>query len=108
MPVVAVIAIIVIAIIIIAIYKYKKSSSVEGLYTFNGRLSSDLQWFYDKLFNEVYYFPNRFDQPYKTGEEIGRLIETGYDHCCRVCNGSCVEYGVMGDAYCFVNRLYSI
>jgi hypothetical protein len=108
MSVVAVIAIIVIAIIIIAIYKYKISSSIEGLYTFNGRMGVDYQYFYDKLFMDTYYFPNRYDQPYKTGEEIGRLIETGYDHCCRVCSGSCVEYGVMGDAYCFINRLYSI
>ena len=108
MSVAVAIVIIIIAIIIISIYKYKKSLSVEGLYTFNGRMANDDQWFYDKLFDDVYYFPNRFEQPYKTGEEIGRLIETGYDHCCRTCPGSCVEYGVMGDAYCFVNRLYSI
>lgn len=102
------IIIIIIAIIICIGMIYKYNKPVEGMYTFNGRMAENTQWFYDKLFDDVYYFPNRYEKPYESGEEIGRLIETGYDHCCRECSGSCLEYGVNGEAYCFINRLYSI
>ena len=99
---------IVIIIIAIIIYNYKNGSRIEGLYTFNGRMSINDQWYVDKLFDDVYYMPNKYDQPYKTGEEIGKLVQTGYDYCVKSCPGTCLEYGQTGNAYCFINRLYSI
>ena len=102
------ISILIISVIIIIIYKYKKSLTIEGLYTFNGRMAINDQWFVDKLFDDVYYMPNKYEQPYKTGEEIGKLAQTGYDYCSQFCPGTCLEYGITGNAYCFVNRLYSI
>jgi hypothetical protein len=81
--------------------------SVEGMYTFNGRLSSNLQWYDDHLFDDVYYIPNLYQQPYKTGEEIGKLLETGLSYCYKNCSGTCLEYGMTGNAYCFINRKYN-
>ena len=74
---------------------------VEGLNTFNGRMSVDDQYFYDKLFDDVIYYPNKYDKDYETGEEIGKLIQTGWQECREKCLGHCVEYGVHGASYCF-------
>lgn len=79
----------------------KRDKLVEGLYTFNGRMAIDDQYFYDKLFDDVTYYPNRYDKEYKTAEEIGKLVETGWMRCLQECPGKCVEFGVTGNSYCF-------
>ena len=91
-----------IILIIFIIYKYNKKQDIEGLYTFNGRMSIEDQWFHDNLFDNVYYFPNKYAQPYETGEEIGKLLDTGLAKCLQECPGNCMEYGVSGRAYCFL------
>lgn len=83
---------------ILYIYNQK---TIEGLNTFNGRMAIDDQYFYDKLFDDVVYYPNQYDKDYKTGEEIGKLINTGWIRCNTECSGHCVEYGVHGHSYCF-------
>jgi hypothetical protein len=80
--------------IIVIIYLYmisilKDQPIVEGLNTFVGRLAIDDQYFYDKLFDDVYYYPN---------EPNGM---TGWDRCRTECIGNCVEYGISGNSYCF-------
>jgi len=79
----------------------QKPTMVEGLNTFNGRMAIDDQYFYDKLFDDVIYYPNEYDKDYKRGEEIGKLLQTGWVKCKTECPGHCVEYGVHGAAYCF-------
>jgi hypothetical protein len=74
---------------------------IEGLNTFNGRMAVDDQYFYDKMFDDVMYYPNLYDKDYKTGEEIGELISTGWQRCKSSCPSHCVEFGVTGNAYCF-------
>ena len=78
---------------------------IEGLNTFNGRMSVDSQYFYDKLFDDVLYYPNRYDKDYETGEEIGKLIRTGWDECREKCPGHCVEFGPTGRSYCFRSKI---
>ena len=74
---------------------------VEGLSTFNGRMAIDDQYFYDTLFDNVTYYPNQYDKDYKTAEDVGKLISTGWLRCLEECPGRCVEYGITGHAYCF-------
>ena len=82
--------------------KPKKAKLVEGmLNTFNGRMAIDDQYFYDKLFDNVTYYPNQYDKDYKTAEEIGKLISTGWVRCNEECAGNCVEFGPTSVAYCF-------
>lgn len=67
----------------------QKNDLVEGLNTFVGRMAVDDQYFYDKTFDDVFYYPN---------EPSGI---TGWDRCCKECPYRCVEYGVTGNASCF-------
>jgi hypothetical protein len=85
------------------VYKsYSKNQTIEGLNTFNGRMAIDDQYFYDKLFDDVYYYPNEYESNYERGEEIGKLIKTGWVRCKEECkHGHCVEYGPTGRSYCF-------
>lgn len=77
-------------------------NNVEGfLSTFNGRMAVDDQYYYDKLFDNVIYYPNEYEKDYKTGEEIGRLLKTGWTKCKEECTGNCVEFFVSGNAHCF-------
>lgn len=89
-------------IILILIYLYNQQV-IENLYTFNGRMSIDDQYFYDKLFNNVTYYPNKYIDNY----ELGPLTETGINKCLSDCNimkdCNCVEYGITGNAYAFKN-----
>lgn len=62
---------------------------VEGLNTFTGRMAVEDQYFYDKLFDDVYYYPNESD---------GTL---GITRCRQECPGHCVEYGIGGNSHCF-------
>ena len=83
-----------IIILIITIYLYNsyiKNNNliIEGLDTFTGRMAIDDQYYYDKLFDDVYYYPN---------EEDGT---TGWAKCKSECSGHCVEFGVHGVSYCF-------
>ncbi len=74
---------------------------IEGLNTFNGRMAIDDQYFYDKLFDDVYYYPNEYEKNYERGEQIGKLIKTGWVRCKEECPGHCVEFGPSGHSYCF-------
>ena len=71
----------------------KKNQLIEGLDSFNGRMAIDDQYFYDKLFNDVKYYPNL----YKDDE----FVEDGLVKCSSECPGNCVEYGQTGNSYCF-------
>ena len=83
-------------------YKYGKSKKLEHLNTFNGRTAINDQYFYDKLFDDVYYYPNTYQKNYSNRkEEIGKLLKTGWVRCKEECPGHCVEYGVGGASYCF-------
>ena len=64
-------------------------------------MAIDDQYFYDKLFDDVVYYPNEYDQDYKTREEIGKLVSTGWIRCKEECTGHCVEFGLSGASYCF-------
>lgn len=90
-------------VLIICIYFvwFRKGKMIEGLNTFNGRMAIDDQYFYDKIFDDVIYYPNEYAKDYDTGEEIGKLLITGWVKCKQQCGGNCIEYGVSGDTYCF-------
>ena len=66
------------------------NTTIEHLNTFNGRMAIDDQYFYDKLFDDVVYYPNKYEKDYDTGEEIGKLLETGWIRCLKDCTGNCV------------------
>jgi len=95
------IILIIIGFLIYYYYLSRKKDLVEGLNTFNGRMAIDDQYFYDQLFDDVIYYPNQYDKDYKTGEEIGKLISTGWARCKEECPGHCVEFGLSGHSYCF-------
>lgn len=86
-------------------YFLQTDDNMEHLKTFNGRMAVDDQYFYDQVFDNVVYYPNRYVQPNKIArlEEIGKLIKKGMNECYEKCNGRCVEYGISGHAYCFQN-----
>jgi len=72
------------------LYLRFKTDRYEGyLNTFNGRMSIDDQYFYDKLLDDVFYYPNMPDGT------------TGWVNCKIKCPGNCVEFGVTGASYCF-------
>jgi hypothetical protein len=71
------------------------------LNTFNGRMAIDDQYFFDKLFDDVSYYPNEYQKNYESGEQIGKLIKTGWIRCKEECPGKCMEYGISGHTYCF-------
>jgi hypothetical protein len=74
-----------------------KKIIIEGLNTFNGRMAIDDQYFYDKLFDDVVYYPNEYQNDYNLGD----LITTGWEKCKAECPGHCVEFGPSGNSYCF-------
>ena len=102
-----IIFVLILVISVTIIYNYlnslpKNNNDVEGyLNTFNGRMAIDDQYFYDKLFDDVFYYPNEYETNYERGEEIGKLVKTGWVRCKEECPGHCVEYGVSGHSYCF-------
>lgn len=97
-----IISLLTIILIIFIIYNYNKKKRIEGLYTFNGRMAQDLQYQHDTLFDNVLYFPNTYAKSYESAEEIGKLLETGWDRCNRECPGRCTEYGQTNIAYCWL------
>lgn len=66
---------------------------------FNGKMSISDQYFYDKLFDNVVYYPNE----YVKDESMADLTLTGWDKCLQEngSNGNCIEFGVTGNAYFF-------
>jgi len=70
-------------------------------------MSIDDQYFFDKLFDDVVYYPNKYDKDYETGEEIGKLIKTGWEECREKCRGHCTEFGPSGNSHCFSKPLDS-
>jgi len=65
--------------------------------TFNGRMAIDDQYFYDKLFDDVVYYPNEYENDYNLND----ILSTGWEKCKMECTGHCVEYGLTSNAYCF-------
>jgi hypothetical protein len=65
--------------------------------TFNGRMAIDDQYFYDKLFDDVVYYPNQYENDYNLND----INMIGWEKCKMECTGHCVEYGITGNAYCF-------
>jgi len=96
-----IIILLIVTIVLFIFCNFKENKLVEGLNTFNGRMAIDDQYFYDKLFDDVTYYPNDYDKEYKTKEEIGKLITTGWIRCKQECPGHCVEFGPTGNSYCF-------
>jgi len=76
-----------------------KKTSFKGTYsgTFNGRMAIDDQYYYDKLFDDVVYYPNEYNDDYKLND----LKTSGYDKCLEECPGNCVAFGLTDNAYCF-------
>lgn len=78
-------------------YKFfnKNEDTIEGLglNNFTGRLAIDDQYYYDKLFDDVFYYPN--DDPFS------KYMTTGYEKCKSECTGNCVSFGPSAHAYCF-------
>lgn len=64
---------------------------------FNGRMAIDDQYFYDKLFDNVVYYPNEYNNDY----ELNDITSTGIEKCKKECQGNCVEFGQSSIAYCF-------
>lgn len=81
----------------------KMSSTDKKLYkgtfdsSFNGRMAIDDQYFYDKLFDDVVYYPNEYEGDYNLND----VKATGWEKCKQECPGHCVEYGLHGVSYCF-------
>jgi len=65
--------------------------------TFNGSLSISDLYFYDKLFDDVVYYPNK----YLKDENMNEIVKTGDDSCVEECLGNCVSFGFSGNSYCF-------
>lgn len=76
-------------IIFILIFLLMKEKTIEGLQVFTGKYSIDDQYYYDKLFTDVAYYPNKEDGT------------TGWIDCKQNCPGNCVEFGPSGNSYCF-------
>lgn len=70
---------------------------IEHLDTYNGRMSVDDQYFYDKLLEDVDYIPNKYVDDYALND----IEIRGIDKCQQTCPGLCVEFGITGHAYCF-------
>lgn len=88
---------IILIIIVILIFIYwinSTNNNVEGfLQTFNGRAAIDDQYFFDKLYDDVVYYPNVFKDD--------ELISTGWVDCLQNCVGNCIEDGMTSNAYCW-------
>ncbi len=56
---------------------------------------------FDTIFNDVIYYPNKYTN--NNNNEFGYLINTGIYDCKKECKGKCIELGLTGRAYCFLN-----
>ena len=66
--------IVVIILFVSIIAPLKREKVVEGLNTFNGRLSIDSQYHYDKLFDDVSYYPNEYEKSLIEMKDSGLLV----------------------------------
>jgi hypothetical protein len=101
-----IVVLVIIITFVIGVIFYDKSKTVEGLNTFNGKMAVNGQYFHDKLFDDVYYYPNEYEKNYEKsyeedGKEIGKLVKTGWIRCKEECPGHCMEYGISGHTYCY-------
>lgn len=64
---------------------------------FNGSIAIDDQYFYDKIFDNVVYYPNEYEAQANWND----VVATGWEKCQTDCQGHCVEYGITGNSYCF-------
>ena len=64
-----------------------------GLQTSASRMSIDRMYYDDQIFDKVDYIPN--------SQDIGEDGVTGWIKCMRDCDGTCLEYGISGNSYCF-------
>jgi len=75
---------------------------IEGLNTINNRMAVDDQYSHDRLFDNTIYFANSYAM--NDGDmDITYNLSRGIDRCRLVCPGRCVEYGVSGNATCFMD-----
>lgn len=75
--------------IIFVIFILFYNNTIEGLQTMNNRMAVNQFYQYDSVFDNVIYFANTDNS-------------TGWARCKLICPGSCVEYGVSGNSYCFL------
>lgn len=87
---------IIVLLFLLILFYFLTANKIEHLNTFNGRMSVNDQYFYDKLFDDVIYFPT-----IESNNWSDRPGSSGYSRCMLTCPGNCVEYGVSGNAYCF-------
>lgn len=99
--IILIISTIILTIILIIVLIPQRQSSIEHLTTFNGYQSVDDQYYSDKIFENVVYYPNEYNKEYESAEEIGELVKRGIDKCYEECKGTCTEFGVHGIAHCF-------
>nr|QBK88563.1 MAG: hypothetical protein LCMiAC01_02400 [Mimivirus LCMiAC01] len=97
-----IIVITILIVLIAVIILYKQPNVIEGLNTFNGRMAVDDQYYFDKLFDNVIYYHNTYNEDYSSGEDIGKLVKTGWQECREKCPGHCVEFGVSSHTHCFL------
>lgn len=63
---------------------------------------------YDILFDKVAYYQNKYNtnpqeiDTYKK-MDFGKILSLGINDCYESCKGNCIEYGLTGNAYCFLN-----
>ena len=76
-------------VIVIVIFGFKKSENFGGLKLEYIKTGSDS--FDDKLFNDVKMYKSDTKDTQKAG-----IFE-----CLEKCKGTCVEYGMTGNAFCF-------
>jgi len=101
MQIIIILIIIILTLIFFQLFNKAEKRLIEGLNTFNGRMAIDDQYFYDKLFDDVVYYPNEYKKESDQESPLGELITTGWEKCKLECPGHCVEYGVHGSSYCF-------
>lgn len=75
--------------------KKKFSGTFSG--TYNGHMATNDQYYYDKTFDNVVYYPNKYTED----SALNDIVENGWTQCKQSCEGNCIEFGVSGASYCF-------
>ena len=65
--------------------------------SFNGRMAVNDMYFADKVFDNVVYYPNTYEED----DELNNVVNTGWLKCKEQCNGNCIEFGLSGASFCF-------
>jgi hypothetical protein len=84
-----IIVLILLILIILGVFNKKKPENFEGIKLEYIKTGSDS--FDDKLFNDV--------KMYKSDPKD--LQKAGIFECLEKCKGTCVEYGITGNSFCF-------